>query len=191
MMGISYAFGANVPEFCTPPEQFAELKAQLQLTSDAMARIEPDMERLARIAEEKAKPHAAPPFQCAKGVKDALLAAGILTDQERKNPLPGKKIGKLLSSTHKFKRLANGPNGLPVGCKTLYDLPPGAIAVYDSGYHPKDGHTEIRTFSGFASDFKSNTPITGVAGGRVGNKHKFLEAWVPISDNAEQGQGNT
>ena len=48
--------------------------------------------------------------------------------------------------------------------KTLYDVPPGAIIVYNPTDGTPNGHIEMRTETGFVSDYLSPKPRPGVSG---------------------------
>ena len=48
--------------------------------------------------------------------------------------------------------------------KTLYDVPPGAIIVYSPTDGTPNGHIEMRTETGFVSDYASPKPRPGVSG---------------------------
>ena len=85
-----------------------------------------------------------PTWRCWHYVKDALLSAGLVS----KRPVSpwAKQAGDELCCTYGFKKLRmTDPLRAPVGAVIVYG---GADA----------GHVELRTASGFASDFISPTP---------------------------------
>jgi hypothetical protein len=98
------------------------------------------------LASEIASKHAfkKPTWRCWRYVKDALLGAGLVS---RRQVSPwAKQAGDELCGEHGFKKLRlNDPLRAPVG----------AVIVYGG---PDAGHVELRTASGFVSDFLSPTP---------------------------------
>jgi len=85
-----------------------------------------------------------PTWRCWHYVKDALLGAGLIS----KRPVSSwaRQAGDELCGTYGFKKLRiTDPLRAPVG----------AVIVYGGG---DAGHVELRTASGFASDFISPTP---------------------------------
>ena len=85
-----------------------------------------------------------PTWRCWHYVKDALLSAGLVS----KRPISpwAKQGGDELCGTYGFKKLRiTNPLRAPVG----------AVIVYGGG---DAGHVELRTASGFVSDFTSPTP---------------------------------
>jgi hypothetical protein len=98
------------------------------------------------LASEIASKHAfkKPTWRCWHYVKDALLSAGLVS----KRPVSSwaKQAGDELCGTYGFKKLRiTNPLRAPVG----------AVIVYGGG---DAGHVELRTASGFVSDFISPTP---------------------------------
>ena len=105
-------------------------------------RDDPRMIRAMEIARERAKPKMT--WYCWKYVKDALLAAGLVNS--RPTSPWAKEAGTELCEKYGFVKLKiNDPRKAPVG----------AVVVYGG---PDAGHVELRTPSGFVSDFVSATP---------------------------------
>jgi hypothetical protein len=108
----------------------------------ASLKYDPRMIRAAEIAQQRARPQMT--WHCWKFVKDALLAANLV--QHRPETAWAREAGTELSSNYGFKKLS-----------TLdpYKAPVGAVIVYGG----RDaGHVELRTETGFCSDFISNRP---------------------------------
>ncbi len=106
-------------------------------------RLDPRLLRAASVAEERAHAHSRE--QCWRYVKDALLAAGVVSS--RPKTLLAKEAGDELTRNYGFTRLSiNDPYAAPVGAVLVYDAKRAA------------GHVEIRTQDGFVSDFRSKTP---------------------------------
>jgi len=105
--------------------------------------IDPKLMRAATIADERANAHSHE--QCWHYVKEALVAAGAVNSYPK--TVYAKEAAKELVSTYGFKRL-------PV--RDPYKAPVGAVLVYANTRGA--GHVEIRTRSGFASDFRSKIP---------------------------------
>ena len=100
------------------------------------------MIRAAQIAMSRAYPH--PTWRCWHYVKDALVAARVI-DSRPESPW-AKQAGDELCRRYGFTKLAvRNPMNAPVG----------AVLVYGG---PDAGHVEIRTATGFVSDFVSPTP---------------------------------
>ena len=114
-------------------------------------RLNPSLMRAASIAQERA--HAHSKSRCWRYVKNALLAAGAITSYP-KTPL-AKQAGDELVRDYGFKKL-------PI--RDPYQAPIGAVLVY--GSRRAAGHVEIRTKTGFVSDFlnkkPSRRPLLGV-----------------------------
>ncbi len=106
-------------------------------------RLNPSLARAASIAQERAYAHSK--SRCWHYVKDALLAAGAV-DSRPKTAL-AKQAADELVQVYGFKRL-------PI--RDPYAAPIGAVLVYGSGRAA--GHVEIRTKTGFVSDFRSPKP---------------------------------
>jgi hypothetical protein len=106
-------------------------------------RLDKRMVRAASIAQERARAHSK--SRCWHYVKDALLASGAV--HSRPTTVYAKQAGDELVRSYGFKRL-------PI--RDPYQAPVGAVLVY--GARRAAGHVEIRTKSGFVSDFRSRTP---------------------------------
>jgi hypothetical protein len=99
--------------------------------------------RAATIAEERAHAHSRE--QCWHYVKEALVASGAVSSYPK--TVNAKDAAKELVSNYGFKKL-------PV--RDPYKAPVGSVLVYNN--NKGAGHVEIRTKSGFASDFRSKIP---------------------------------
>lgn len=105
-------------------------------------RYDPRMIRAAQIAMSRAYAH--PTWRCWHFVKDALVAARVI-DSRPASPW-AKEAGDELCERYGFMKLnVRNPMQAPVGAVLVYG---GADA----------GHVEIRTRTGFVSDFISATP---------------------------------
>ena len=108
------------------------------------------MIRAAEIAQKRAHPQMT--WHCWKYVKDALLAANVV--KSRPTSAWAKDAGDELCRNYGFTKLR---------ISNPYKAPVGAVVVYGG---PDAGHVEIRTPSGFVSDFVSRTsyprPLVGV-----------------------------
>jgi hypothetical protein len=109
----------------------------------ADAQIDPKLRRAATIAEERAHAHSLK--KCWQFVKEALVAAGVVKSRPQ-TPL-AKQAGQELVNNYGFKKL-------PVS--DPYQAPVGSVLVY--GAKRAAGHVEIRTETGFVSDFRSKIP---------------------------------
>jgi hypothetical protein len=105
--------------------------------------IDPKLRRAATIAEERARAHSLK--KCWAFVKEALVAAGVVKSRPQ-TPL-AKQAGQELVNNYGFKKL-------PV--TDPYQAPVGSVLVY--GAKRAAGHVEIRTETGFVSDFRSKIP---------------------------------
>ena len=105
--------------------------------------LDPKLMRAATIAEERAHAHSR--RQCWHAVKDALLASGVISS--RPTTVYAKQAGQELVSNYGFRKLA---------VSDPYQAPIGSVLVYNASRAA--GHVEIRTKSGFVSDFRSKTP---------------------------------
>lgn len=105
-------------------------------------RYDPRMIRAAQIARQRAKPRMT--WHCWAYVKDALLAANVV--ENRPVSVWARQAGTELSRKYGFKKLST---------KDPYAAPVGAVIVY--GGHDA-GHVELRSESGFVSDFTSRRP---------------------------------
>ena len=107
-------------------------------------RINPRLLRAATIAEERS--HARTRRRCWAYVKQALLASGVI--DSRPQTAYARDAGEELVRNYGFKRLA---------VTDPYAAPVGSVLVYYKG--PKrPGHVEIRTRTGFVSDYRTKTP---------------------------------
>ena len=105
--------------------------------------VGPKLMRAATIAEERAHAHSRE--QCWHYVKEALLASGAVNSYPK--TVNAKDAAKELVNNYGFKKLpVHDPYKAPVGSVLVYNNKKGA------------GHVEIRTKSGFASDFRSKIP---------------------------------
>jgi hypothetical protein len=105
--------------------------------------INPKLRQAATIAEERAHAHSRE--QCWHYVKEALVASGAVSSYP--TSVYAKDAAKELVNTYGFKKLSvRDPYKAPVGSVLVYNAKNGA------------GHVEIRTKSGFASDFRSKIP---------------------------------
>ena len=99
--------------------------------------------RAATIAQERANAHSR--AQCWHYVKEALVASGAVSSYPKS--VYAKDAAKELVSSYGFKKLSvRDPYKAPVGSVLVYNAKNGA------------GHVEIRTKTGFASDFRSKVP---------------------------------
>ena len=105
--------------------------------------IDPKLRRAATIAEERAHAHSRE--QCWHYVKEALLASGAVSSYPK--TVNAKDAAGELVNKYGFKKL-------PV--RDPYKAPVGSVLVYNNKRGA--GHVEIRTKSGFASDFRSKIP---------------------------------
>lgn len=106
-------------------------------------KIDPKLCRAATIAEERAHAHSR--SQCWHYVKEALVAAGVVSSRPKSEL--AKEAGQELMSSYGFKKLA---------VRDPFKAPVGAVLVY--GANRAAGHVEIRTKDGFVSDFRSKIP---------------------------------
>src|ERR1700719_2198147 len=105
--------------------------------------VDPKLRRAATIAEERAHAHSRE--QCWHYVKEALFASGAVSSYP--TSVYAKDAAKELVSNYGFKKLSvRDPYKAPVGSVLVYNAKNGA------------GHVEIKTKSGFASDFRSRIP---------------------------------
>ena len=106
-------------------------------------RLDPKLSRAATIADERA--HAHSKSRCWHYVKEALLASGAVTSYPKTSL--AKQAGDELVRDYGFKKL-------PI-CNP-YAAPIGSVLVYFKGRN-RPGHVEIRTKTGFVSDFRSKS----------------------------------
>jgi hypothetical protein len=103
--------------------------------------LDPKLSRAATIADERA--HAHSKSRCWHYVKEALLASGAVTSYPKSSQ--AKQAGDELVRDYGFKKL-------PI--RDPYAAPIGSVLVYFKGRN-RPGHVEIRTKTGFVSDFRS------------------------------------
>lgn len=110
-----------------------------------MAKIDPKLDprfvRAASIADERAYAHSK--SRCWRYVKQALVASGLVSSYPK--TALAKQAGDELVKDYGFKKL-------PI--RDPYKAPVGSVLVYYKG-RSNAGHVEIRTRSGFVSDFRS------------------------------------
>ncbi len=106
-------------------------------------RMSPTLMRAATIAQERAYAHSK--SRCWRYVKTALVASGAVSSYPK--TALAKQAGDELVRDYGFKKL-------PI--RDPYAAPVGAVLVYGAGRAA--GHVEIRTPTGFVSDFRSRTP---------------------------------
>lgn len=106
-------------------------------------RLDKRMVRAASIAQDRS--HAHSKSRCWHYVKEALLASGAVSS--RPKTILAKQAGDELVRSFGFKKL-------PI--KDPYLAPVGAVLVYGARRAP--GHVEIRTKTGFVSDFRNKKP---------------------------------
>ena len=104
--------------------------------------IDPKLTRAATIAQERA--HARSKSRCWRYVKQALVAAGVVSSYPK--TAYAKQAGDELTRNYGFRKL-------PI--RDPYAAPVGAVLVYTA---KGAGHVEIRTKTGFVSDFRTPTP---------------------------------
>jgi len=112
-------------------------------TAKVDPRVNPKLMRAATIADERA--HAHSKSRCWHYVKEALVASGVV-DGRPKTAL-AKQAGDELVRDYGFKKL-------PI--RDPFAAPIGSVLVYNA--RGAAGHVEIRTKTGFVSDFRSKTP---------------------------------
>ena len=120
----------------------AKRKVSTRLLAKIDPRVGSSLMRAATIAQERA--HARSKSRCWRYVKQALLAAGVVNTYPK--TAYAKQAGDELVRNHGFKRL---PISNP------YAAPVGAVLVYTAR---GPGHVELRTQTGFVSDFRTPTP---------------------------------
>ncbi len=103
-------------------------------------RIDPRLRQAATMAQERS--NARSKGLCWRYVKQALLAAGAIKSYPKS--AYAAQAGEELVRSFGFTRLS---------IRNPYSAPLGAVLVYANG---RAGHVEIRTRSGFASDYHSN-----------------------------------
>ncbi|HEV2841326.1 MAG TPA: hypothetical protein VGW39_08385 [Chthoniobacterales bacterium] len=117
-------------------------------------KLDPRLARAATIADERARAHSR--SRCWRSVKEALLASGAVTSYPK--TALAKEAGDELVRDYGFKKL-------PI--HDPYKAPVGSVLVYYKGRN-RPGHVEIRTKTGFVSDYRSKDasrhPLLGVYG---------------------------
>jgi hypothetical protein len=104
-------------------------------------RLDPKLSRAATIADERA--HAHSKSRCWHYVKEALVASGVVSSYPKTSL--AKEAGDELVRDYGFKKL-------PI--RDPYAAPIGSVLVYYKGRN-RPGHVEIRTKTGFVSDYRS------------------------------------
>jgi hypothetical protein len=107
-------------------------------------RLDPKLSRAATIADERA--HAHSKSRCWRYVKEALVASGAVSSYPKTSL--AKEAGDELVRDYGFKKL-------PI--RDPYSAPIGSVLVYFKGRN-RPGHVEIRTKTGFVSDYRSKDP---------------------------------
>src|SRR5205814_1979418 len=119
-------------------------------------RLDPKLSRAATIADERA--HAHSKSRCWRYVKEALVASGAVSSYPKTSL--AKEAGDELVRDYGFKKL-------PI--RDPYSAPIGSVLVYFKGRN-RPGHVEIRTKTGFVSDFRSKDPCRYALVGVYANK---------------------
>ncbi len=144
------AFAAPIPTESSAASRFDRATARKLNDNEAThfgpkaghIRYDERMIRAAEIARSRARKHSTK--KCWRSVKDALVAANALPS--RPDTLYAKQAAGELSSEYGYKRLS---------VRDPYRAPIGAVLVYGGR---GAGHVELRTRTGFVSDFFSATP---------------------------------
>jgi hypothetical protein len=117
-------------------------------------RLDPTLRRAATIADERS--NARSKARCWHYVKEALFASGAISSYPK--TAYAWQAGEELVRNYGFKRL---------GMRDPYAAPVGAVLVYSHGSSGA-GHVEIRTKTGFVSDYHSKNrcryPLLAVYG---------------------------
>jgi hypothetical protein len=119
-------------------------------------RLDPKLSRAATIADERA--HAHSKSRCWHYVKEALVASGAVSSYPKTSL--AKEAGDELVRDYGFKKL-------PI--RDPYAAPIGSVLVYFKGRN-RPGHVEIRTKTGFVSDFRSKDACRSVLVGVYAKK---------------------
>ncbi|HEX4085636.1 MAG TPA: hypothetical protein VHY22_12040 [Chthoniobacteraceae bacterium] len=122
----------------TPPFELRSIFGPLS----GSIRYDARMIHAAQIAQERAHRHST--ARCWHSVKNALVDAKVIPT--RPTTEYAKQAGVELQEKYGFTK---------IHVATPYDAPVGAVLVYGGR---GAGHVEIRTATGFASDFLSPTP---------------------------------
>jgi len=139
LLTVASVFLLGAAVFCPRPAMALNFSAP----KPKFTQIDPKLRRAATIAEERARAHSL--SKCWGFVKNALVAAGVVKSRPQ-TPL-AKQAAQELVNNYGFKKL-------PVS--NPYEAPVGSVLVYDA--KRAAGHVEIRTETGFVSDFRSKTP---------------------------------
>jgi hypothetical protein len=107
------------------------------------AHLDPKLLRAATIADERANAHSR--SRCWRYVKQALVASGAVSSYP-----------KTEYAWQAGDELVNSFGWVRLSVRDPYQAPVGSVLVYGSGRSA--GHVEIRTPSGFVSDFRAATP---------------------------------
>jgi len=102
-------------------------------------RLDPRLRRAATIAQERA--NARSKARCWQYVKQALVASGVIKSYPKTNY--ASQAGEELVRDFGFRKLA---------VHDQYAAPIGSVLVFGQGSHSA-GHVEIRTKTGFVSDY--------------------------------------
>jgi len=145
-LALATPFSARAGESLFDPSkaQAADPKLQKVLgPKSSGVHYDARMIRAAEIAQQRAEPQMT--WYCWRYVKNALIAAGVVSS--RPSSAWAKQAGEELCRVYGFVKLPH--------VKRPQDAPVGAVVVYGGA---DAGHVEIRTSSGFVSDFTSRTP---------------------------------
>lgn len=158
IMPLAAACTLALSAFAAPPKQIDthagscyDRSTARELTEEETPRFGPQagrfrydarMIRAAEIASARANRHSA--RKCWRSVKDALVAAKALPT--RPDTLYAKQAAAELSGEYGYKRLS---------VRDPYRAPVGSVLVYGGR---GAGHVELRTKTGFVSDFYSLKP---------------------------------
>jgi hypothetical protein len=134
---------ASGKQVSIPVVEQSEMRKLTPTTRPQSSGVNPVLVKAATIAQERANAHSK--RRCWRYVKEALVAAGAVSSYPQ--TALAKQAGTELVENFGFQKLA---------VTDPYKAPVGAVLVYDAKGQP--GHVEIRTNSGFASDFNTPTP---------------------------------
>jgi hypothetical protein len=107
------------------------------------AQLDPTLVRAATIADERANAHSK--SRCWHYVKEALVASGAVPSYP-----------KTEYACQAGDELVRSFGWVELSVRDPYQAPVGSVLVYGSGRSA--GHVEIRTPTGFVSDFRATTP---------------------------------
>lgn len=111
--------------------------------SQTLAHLDPRLLQAATIADERANAHSK--SRCWHYVKEALVASGAVSSYPKTEYAC--QAGDELVHSFGWVRLS---------VRDPYQAPVGSVLVYGNGRAA--GHVEIRTPTGFVSDFRATTP---------------------------------